>query len=166
MAPAAVFAMNRATRQVARFFAGDEHGRAPLPEGWEELRTRDLPPGYVLVSPPEGAGWFTEPPPPTAGGRRSWRRWFTWAGALGLVLVLSSVAMFSIALSNGIHCPHCDAQELGPRLGWWERYFEVKDALWLASVPGSLSGALLGQRRRWGVLGVVVALVALVVTPG
>lgn len=158
MAPAAVFAMNRKTRRVARFFAGDEHGAAALPEGWETLRG-DVPPGFEVVSPADGSGWFTEPPPPPAA--RPWRRWFTRAGVLGLVVGLASVAMFVIALSNGVHCPHCDAHELGERLAWWERWFDVKDALWLVSAPASLAGAVLGERRRAGVVGLAIATLGL-----
>lgn len=170
MAPAAHYAMNRATRQVARFFAGDEHGAAPLPDGWEALPNpgpgtveeqlaRVCPPGFTVVHAPDG--WFHPSAPPGL----PWRRTFTWAGAVGLVLVLVSVAMFSIALSNGVHCPHCDAQQLGERFAWWASYFEVKDFVALASVPFSLAGAALAERRRWGVLGLLVAAIALAVTP-
>jgi hypothetical protein len=36
------FAVNRARKQAAVFFGGDEHGQVSLPAGWEELVPRDL----------------------------------------------------------------------------------------------------------------------------
>jgi hypothetical protein len=90
---------------------------------------------------------------------------FTWAGVLGLALVVVSIAMFSIALANGIHCPHCDAQQLGERLAWWASYFAAKDVIGLASLPFSLTGVALGARRRWGLLGLVMGVLAVTITP-
>lgn len=103
-------------------------------------------------------------PPAAAVGRR-WRRAFTWAGVLGLALVAVSVAMLSIGLANGIHCPHCDAQQLGERYAWWASYFAVKDVIGLASLPFSLASVALAEHRRWGLLGLVAGVLAVTITP-
>ncbi len=79
MAPAARYAINRRTRQFARFFAGDEHGQAALPVGWEEVPDGRCPPGFVAVEPADGSGWFHPQRPPPAPGllvrlRACWAR--------------------------------------------------------------------------------------------
>jgi hypothetical protein len=93
------------------------------------------------------------------------RRGFTAIGILGLVLVGASCVMFSVALSQGIHCPHCDRQQLGDRYSWWAAYFNMKDLLWIVGGAGGLASLVAAKRRRWGAIALGLGAMLLLMTP-
>lgn len=89
----------------------------------------------------------------------------TYVGAGGLGLVLASIVMMGLALAQGVHCPGCDRLSLGSEYPRWVTYFHAKDVLLLAGAVLALCCVPLAQRRRYGVAAVLLAIVALGLTP-
>jgi hypothetical protein len=69
------------------------------------------------------------------------------------------------AYANGIHCPECDAWQLGDRVGWWKSYFLVKDVVLGAGGLAALPALILAERRRWALLAFAVFLPFFVLQP-
>lgn len=90
-----------------------------------------------------------------------WRRWCTWAGALGLGSALVSAVMFAVLSAGAFLCAGCDVDTLEAQLTLRARISDLKDALWLMSLPLSLLGVLWGEHRRWGKLGFAAAALVL-----
>jgi len=147
------YAVNRSTRQFARFFAGDERIDVPLPAAWEEVPSeqfaRSCPAGFTAVAPPEGQTWFHPDRPPRAPG--GWRSRFTVAGIAALALVAVGFALFGYAQASGVHCPQCDRDSLGDRYEAWVTLFEAKDAVLLVGVSLALVSVPFAKRRMWSV---------------
>lgn len=111
---------------------------------------------------------MTSSAPVTLSPPRPWavvRSVATYAGASGLGLVLASVTMMAFALLQGVHCPACDRTTLGSDYARWVTYFHAKDALLLAGALVALLCVPVANRRRYGVAAVVLAALALSLTP-
>lgn len=89
----------------------------------------------------------------------------TNVGLVGMLLVVLAAVFFSIALSQGVHCPECDKRNLGDRYAWWAGYFLVKDVLWVAGGLAGLLSVLVAARKRWGAIALALALALLASTP-
>lgn len=105
------------------------------------------------------------PARPTARVWRAVRRACTYIAAGGLGLVLAAVIMMLLAFAQGVHCPGCDRIALGSDYPRWVTYFHAKDALLLAGGAFAALGVPIAHQRRYGVAGVLLALVALGFTP-
>jgi hypothetical protein len=94
-----------------------------------------------------------------------WRKVLTWTGAAGIVLVAVSIEMLFWAIGQGVHCPQCDRSQLGTEYAWWATYFDVRGGTLLAGMAGGVVGALGGARRWPGIAAMLLAGVALGITP-
>lgn len=103
-----------------------------------------------------------------AAGEKVWPRLrgaFTKLGMVSLAAVVASVILYCIALSQGVHCLHCDRFKLGDRYAWWDGYFTVMGIIWCAGAAGGLGSLLLAKRRRWGAVAFGLAMVAVTLMP-
>ena len=86
-------------------------------------------------------------------------------GVAALVLVVASLVMFGVALSQGVHCPHCDRQRLGDDYAYWAGFFKVKDYLLALGGTGGLIAVLAARIRLWGAIALAIALLSIIVAP-
>jgi hypothetical protein len=93
------------------------------------------------------------------------RKWSTRVAFAGAAITVLAAVLFGFALANGVHCPECDARELGDRYAAWKTFFNVKDALWVAGLALSVLGTPLANRRLPGIFGVLVALIGITLQP-
>jgi len=107
---------------------------------------------------------MTDPAPPSSPWSRA-RKAATYVAAGGLGLVLASIVMMGLALAQGVHCPGCDRLTLGSEYPRWVTYFHAKDALLLVGAFVGLLGVPIAHRRRYGVAAVLLAVLALGLTP-
>lgn len=94
----------------------------------------------------------------------------TAVGLVGIVSFLLGAGALVYALSNGVHCPMCDAHELEKQgagvVEWWKQFFKVKDALLLAGLGASVLAIPFAKPKRWPfVASTVLAVIVITFTP-
>jgi hypothetical protein len=86
------------------------------------------------------------------------RRFLNGWGFGALVVVVIGAGMMVGAYANGIHCPACNASELGERYDWWRTYFTIKDVVLGVGGLAAVPSLILAERRLWAMMALVVFL--------
>jgi hypothetical protein len=86
------------------------------------------------------------------------RRFLNGWGFGAMVVVVIGAGMMVGAYANGIHCPECNASELGERYAWWRTYFTIKDVVLGAGGLAAVPSLILAERRLWAMMALLVFL--------
>lgn len=97
----------------------------------------------------------------------AWRRRLTRVGQAGAVVLVLAFVLTGIALANGVHCLGCDRHHLtDAQFAFWERYFMAKEGAYGAATVLLAIASPFAAPRRWPfVVGLVIALFAIMLTP-
>ncbi len=84
---------------------------------------------------------------------------YTYAGMGAVAVALDALAMFGLALLQGVRST---ADLLSP---WWESYFTVQRALAFAAMASAIASLAFARRRRYALVGVGLLALLFGITP-
>ena len=105
----------------------------------------------------------------TDSGERGkpWGLRFTRLGFVGFGVLLLAFLLTAVSMGNGVHCPSCDRHHLtDAQFEFWQRYFLMKDGVYLAATVLLAAAIPLAKPRRWPfALGLLIVFFAWSLTP-